>query len=153
MQSLFEFLEKHGLLIWFIMMIYILSIFLIKGKGALKLFANLDDKNIIYSEKYGSGYSTKSFRSKHGGVRNILRIIITDKELILKTPLLLAYIAQKHDMLQRIPLERIYKTERTSSLLNSGLHVFFKNENGEDKEIVLKSNRLDEIAKILNKYT
>ena len=75
------------------------------------MFSNLDLNKLVYSEKSASGYSTKSNKTKWGGASKVLHIMISDKELIIKTYLFMAYIAEKHDMLHRIPLENILSTE------------------------------------------
>ena len=78
--------------------------------------------------------------------------MITDKELIIKTYLFLAHVAEKHDMLHRIPLENILKTEIKKGTVFSKLFIEFKGNNGESKEIVLMSKNNDQIKEILDKY-
>jgi hypothetical protein len=134
------------------MAVTLISIFFIRGRKAIQMFSDLDLSNLVYSEKSASGYSTKSFRTKWGGASKVLHIMITDKELIIKTYLFLAHVAEKHDMLHRIPLENILKTEIKKGTVFSKLFIEFKGNNGESKEIVLMSKNNDQIKEILDKY-
>lgn len=139
----------YFLLIWAIGAVSIVTLFFIKGSKAIKMFDSLDLNRVIYSEKSASGYSTKSFRTRWGGASKVLHIIITDKELVIKTFLFLAYIAKRHDMLHRIPLENIVETRIEKGTFYSKLHVHF-NVGGEKKEVVLMSRNNERIKKILD---
>ena len=145
-------MDKYFFYIWLIMAVTLISIFFIRGRKAIQMFSDLDLSNLVYSEKSASGYSTKSFRTKWGGASKVLHIMITDKELIIKTYLFLAHVAEKHDMLHRIPLENILKTEIKKGTVFSKLFIEFKGNNGESKEIVLMSKNNDQIKEILDKY-
>lgn len=134
------------------MAVILVSIFFVRGRKAIQMFSDLDLSNLVYSEKSASGYSTKSFRTKWGGASKVLHIMITDKELIIKTFKFLAHVAEKHDMLHRIPLENISSAEIKKEAMFSKLFVEFKVQNGEEKEIVLMSKNNNQIKKILDKY-
>lgn len=152
MEQFTRFMDKYFFYIWLIMAVTLISIFFIRGRKAIQMFSDLDLSNLVYSEKSASGYSTKSFRTKWGGASKVLHIMITDKELIIKTYLFLAHVAEKHDMLHRIPLENILKTEIKKGTVFSKLFIEFKGNNGESKEIVLMSKNNDQIKEILDKY-
>jgi hypothetical protein len=152
MKQFTEFMDKYFIYIWLVMALTIVSIFFIRGRKAIQLFSDLDLSNLVYSEKNATGYSTKSFRTRWGGSSKILHIMITNKELIIKTYLFMAYIAEKHDMLHRIPLENILKTQIKKGVLFSRLFIEFKGQNGETKEIVLMSKNNDQIKEILDSY-
>ncbi len=130
----------------------LVSIFFIRGRKAIQMFSDLDLSSLVYSEKRASGYSTKSFRTKRGGASKVLHIMITDKELIIKTFMFLAHVTEKHDMLHRIPLENISRTEIKKGTIFSKLFVEFKGKDGEIKEIVLIAKNNNQIKKILDKY-
>ncbi|NOQ71918.1 MAG: hypothetical protein GQ574_07950 [Crocinitomix sp.] len=152
MEQFTEFLDKYFIYIWLVLAVSMVSIFFIRGKAAIKMFENLDLSNVAYSEKSASGYSTKSFGSKFGGASKVLHIIITDKELVLKTYLFLAFIAKKNDLLHIIPLTTLTNTELKDGRIFSKLHVRFTGIKGEEKEVVLMSKRNLEIKAILDKY-
>jgi|GEM_PF-4576532 len=151
MQQFIEFMNTYFFYIWLVMAVIVVSLLSIKGSKAIRMFSDLDLSNLIYSEKNASGYSTKSFRTKIGGASRVLHIMITDKELIIKTYLLFAYIAEKHDLLHRIPLENILSTEIKKGTRYSKLVVEFKGQHGEVKEIVLMSKNNIRIKEILDK--
>lgn len=152
MEIFTEFMDKYFFYIWLVMAVTLVSIFFIRGRKAIQMFSDVDLNNLVYTEKNASGYSTKSFRTKWGGASKVLHIMITDKELIVKTYLFLAHVAEKHDMLHRIPLENILKTEIKKGSLLSKLFIEFKGQNGDVKEIVLMSKNNRQIKEILDKY-
>lgn len=151
MEQFSEFMEHYFFYIWLIVAVTITSIFFIRGRKAIEMFSDLDLLKVIYSEKNASGYSTKTFISRSGGASKVLQIIITDKELIVKTFLFLAYVAEKQDLLHRIPFENILKTEIKKGVLFSKLFIEFKDQNGKIKEIVLISRNNIQIKEILDK--
>ena len=150
MTNFIEFIDKYFVHIWLVLAITILSIFYVRGRKAIQMFADLDLSKIVYSEKNASGYSLQSYRSKRGGASSVLHIFISDKELIIKTSLLLAYIAEKNDLLHRIPLDNIISTEIKKRTIHSKLFVKFKNSAGEVKTIVLISRNNKQIKEQLD---
>ncbi len=150
MGQFIEFIHNYFFYIWIVLVVTVVSLFFIKGRKAIQLFADLDLSKVLYSEKNASGYSTKSFRTKLGGSSKVLHVMITDKELIIKTYLLAAYIAQKHDMLHRIPLENIVNTEIKEGSFFSKLFIRFKGQQEELKEIVILSKNNYQIKEILD---
>lgn len=152
MQQFFDFMNEYFFYIWLIIAVTTISLLFIQGRKAIRMFSDLDLSHLIYSEKNASGYSTKSFRTKRGGASRVLHILITDKELIIKTYLLFASIAEKYDMLHRIPLENILSTEIKKGMIYSKLLVQFKGPGGEVKEIVLMSKNNIRIKEILDQY-
>jgi hypothetical protein len=133
-------------------MIYIVVNFYVRGRLALKIFPPLSPDSIIYSEKFASGYSTKSFKTRWGGASKVLHIIITENELWIKTFMFMAYIAKKHDLLHRIPLSEITHTEIKDGAVFSRLHISFNDANGIGKEIVLMSAHNAEITDLIEKH-
>ncbi len=152
MQHFIEFMDKYFFYIWLVMVVTVVSLFFILGKKAIQVFSDLDLSKLIYSEKNASGYSTKSFRTRWGGASRVLHIMITDKELIIKTNLFMAYIAQRYDLLNRIPLENMVRVEIKEGGFRSKLFVEFKEQGGEVKEIVLMSKNNFQIKEILDRY-
>lgn len=152
MAQYIEFMEKYFVYIWLAIAVSLVSIFFFRGRKAIQMFNDLELSKLIYSEKSASGYSTKSFRTKWGGASKVLHIMITDKELIIKTYLFLALIAKKHDMLHRIPLQNILKTKIINGKIFSRLFIEFKGDNGDLKEIVIISKNNNRVKEMLDKY-
>lgn len=150
MKQFFEFIHEYFFYIWLLMAVTMLSVFSITGSKAMQLFEGIDWSKLVYSEKNASGYSTKSLRTKLGGSSKVLHVMITDKELIIKTYLLMAYIAKKNDLLHRIPLEKIVRTEINEAKRFTRLFIQFKGEQDELKEIVIISKNNYQIEEILN---
>lgn len=152
MEQFTEFMDKYFFYIWLAMALWILSNFYFRGRAAIREFGSIDYSNIIYSEKSASGYSNTSWKTKRGGASKVLHILITDKELIIKTYLFLAYIAKRYDMLHRVPLENITSTALKRGAFSSKLHVTFTTIKGEEKEVVFMSKNNHQIKEILDKY-
>ncbi|WP_417265114.1 hypothetical protein [Brumimicrobium sp.] len=147
-----DVIKDNFFYIWLVLAVSMLAFFFIVGEKAMRKFKSLETKHILFSEKFASGYSTKSLRTRHGGASKLLHIVITEKELILKTYLFMAFIAKKHDLLHIIPLTDIVSTELKKNNIHSKLHIKFFGVNGEEKEIVLMSDRILKIKKILDQY-
>ena len=152
MEQFADFMDKYFFYIWLAIMLTIVSNFYFRGKAAIREFGPIDTSTIIYSEKSASGYSNKSWKTKRGGASKVLHILITEKELIIKTYLFLAYIAKRNDMLHRIPLENITSTTLKKGTFSSKLYLTFTTIEGKDKEIVLMSQNNLQIKEILDKY-
>ncbi len=152
MEQFTEFIDKYFFYIWFAVMLWIVSNFYFRGRAAIREFGLIDPSIIIYSEKFASGYSNKSWKTKRGGASKVLHILITDKELIIKTYLFLAYIAKRNDLLHRVPLENITSTALKKGAFSSKLHVTFTTTEGEDKEVVLMAKNNNKIKEILDRY-
>lgn len=152
MEQFTEFIEKYFFYIWLALALWIVLNFYFRGRAAIRQFGSIDYSTIVFSDKSASGYSNKSWKTKRGGASKVLHIIVTDKELIIKTYLFMAYIAKKHDMLHRIPLQNITCTSIKKGTFSSQLHVNFAIEKGEDKEVVLISKNNSQIKEILDRY-
>ncbi len=137
--------EHFFLMIWFIGVVTIISIFLINGKKSIKKFPKIDESNFEYVENSVSGYSTQSFKTKMGGARNVLRIRITENELWLTTNTFMAWIAEQFDLLHIIPIKSIQSVKANGKKIN----VEFE-KNGQTKKIVLMSKRQDKLVQLLN---
>jgi len=152
MEQFIDFMDEYFVFIFFGFVIVIVAIFFIGGKAAVKMFDDVDLTKVIYSEKFASGYSTKSFLTKLGGAQNSLHVIITDQQLILKCNFLLAFVANKFDLLHRIPLKNLVGTELKNGAFNSKLQVRFNTSDGQERVVVLMSKRNIEIKEVLDKY-
>jgi len=152
MEQFSEFMSQYFIYIWFVGVISTFIIIYVRGRKAMEVFSSLNACNWVYVEKGVSGYSTKSFKTRWGGGSNVFHVLISDKELVIKTFLLFAYFAKRSDMLHRIPLHRISRVEIKKRAIISKLFIEFEGENGVSKEIVLMSDNNAQIKKILDPY-
>ena len=106
-----------------------------RGKKALSIFPDINSVNVKYRDKTALGYSTKSWHTKVGGASRALDIVVTDKELWLKSFLLFAGITQQHDLLHKIPLNQITRVKEKGAEIT----LDFKNEKGEKKQVVINT--------------
>jgi hypothetical protein len=125
--------------------IFIIISFYTRGKKAKSIFPPIDTVNIIYRDKSASGYSTKSLKTKVSGANNTLDIVVTDSELWLTSKLLLASIGNTYDLLHRIPLDSILRVESKGKKIT----IDFKNQDNEDKQVVVMTKNMDEFFKAL----
>ncbi len=125
-------------IVWCIVVVFILTTFYLKGKKALSIFPDIDDDDIKFRDKRASGYSTKSFKTKMGGARKVLDIIVTNDELWLKSRLLFAFVSKKNDLLHRIPFNNI------KSIAENGKTIiidFTSADTGDNKQVVILTKK------------
>lgn len=124
-----------------------LKTFYDQGKAALAIFPDIKTVTVVYRDKTALGYSMKSWKTKVGGASRSLDIIVTDKELWLRSVLLLAGITRQHDLVHRVPLHRIGSAKESKE----GIVLSFKTEKGEAKQIVINTRDKQEFLKSIGK--
>ena len=133
-------------IIWFIAVIFILTTLYRRGKNALSIFPDIDSVNVLFREKRASGYSTQSTLTKMGGARNALDIVVTDKELWIRSMLLLASFGQQYDLLHRIPVKDILSINRNRKKVT----IDFNSGVGQQKQVVLKIKNTEKFLNAIN---
>lgn len=126
--------QQLFLLVWFIIVITLLTIMYIRGRKALEIFPNLDSVSLLFREKGVSGKSNKSILTKLGGANNILDVILTKDELWVRCPLLFAGFGKTYDLLHKVKLNSIHSAE----LIGNNVVVAFKAENGFETTLDLR---------------
>lgn len=135
------------IIIWAIGAIFVLTRLFLSGKKALSIFPDIGTVLVHYRDKTASGNSTQSWKTKMGGAKNVLDIVITDKELWLKSMLLFAGVCKQFDLLHKIPLSNITKvTEEGKSIT-----IDFKSDDGKNKQVVVQTKRPDVFVNTLGK--
>lgn len=122
-----------------------LKTFYDRGKKALSIFPDINSVTVTYRDKTGLGYSTKSWSTKVGGASRSLDIVVTDKELWLRSFLLLAGITQQHDLVHRIPLKKISRIKRDGATIT----LDFRNDKGERKQVVINTRDTEKFIESL----
>ncbi|MFK7784092.1 MAG: hypothetical protein AB8B56_03190 [Crocinitomicaceae bacterium] len=150
MKSFLSFLESYGIFIWLGLMVSFVLILYFTGRRQIREFGNVDYSKARFYEKFASGYSTKSWKTKRGGASRTLHILITDDEFILKTFMFVAYVAKRHDLLHRIPLKNVISAEVRRKLFQTELLVTCTTEEGEMKKFVLISAAQNRIKELLD---
>ncbi len=131
--------------LWVIVIAFILITLYKRGKKALSIFPDFQSVHVVYRDKSASGQSNKSGRTKMGGARNSLDIVVTNEELWLKNMLLFASIGKQYDLLHRVPLQNILSADQQGKRVT----VDFKTEDGEDKQVVLMTKQPSDFLKAL----
>ena len=119
-----------------------------RGKKALTIFPDIKTVTVVYRDRTATGYSTRSWQTRIGGASRSLDITVTDTELWIRSFVLLAGIAQQHDLIHRIRLSNITRTKDEGSFVK----VEFKNEKGQSKQVVINTrDKTDFISAIRSK--
>jgi hypothetical protein len=117
-----------------------------RGKDALSIFPDLNSVKIKYRDKTAVGYSTKSWHTKVGGASRSMDIIVTDQELWLRSFLWLAGITQHHDLIHRIPLNKITRVREKGAEIT----LDFRNEKGQARQVVINTRDNSEFLNALH---
>ncbi len=134
------------LIVWTIAVVLILSKLYIIGKKSLSIFPDINTVHVVYRDKSASGNSTQSWKTKMGGAKNVLDIVVTDKELWIKSMLLFAGIGKRYDLLHKVSLNNIKGVNTKGKKIT----IDFKTEDGEDKQVVIITKRPDDFMKAIN---
>lgn len=98
------------------------------------IFGNISADPFIFQEKRCSGYSKKSIFTRLGGARNVLEVIVTDKELCIKGIMsLFTFIGTKYDLSHRVPLGNVTNVK----LVKKNIELQLKTAKGSTSDIVL----------------
>ena len=117
-----------------------------KGKKALSIFPEISPNDILYHDSFASGYS-KSWPIRIGSPSNALEIVVTEKELWLKTMVLFASIQKFYDIIHKISLDKIHKVETKGRLIT----LSFTTETGENKQVVIKTKKPDDFLNAITR--
>lgn len=145
-----EWIFKNQILYFIITLIWLLfwiafSIYYRKKKG--KLIFGDPNVPILFKENTGSGNSNKNILTKIGGARNCLKVILSDKQLIITPffPFNLMLMPEIFDLEHFIIYDDILEIRK--GFLNS-TNILFK-LNGESREISLRLRQKEKFLSIL----
>lgn len=131
---------------WLVLAITMIYIMYYRGKKALKIFPELNESDILFREKYASGNSLKSFRTKMGGASGVLDVIITNDELWIKTLTLIAGFGNQFDLLHKVKLNQISAIK----IQKNKIKINFQVTNQTKTALLLRLKRGKEFYKIIN---
>jgi len=132
---------------WFSMGIIPLYMFISGSSKAKKMFEGISSSRFIFNEKKASGYSKKSFFTKMGGARNVLEVIVTEKELCIKGIMsVFTFIGTKYDLTHRVPLDNILN----ASMNGKAVELRLKNREGRISDLVLVLKNPEQFLRAIN---
>lgn len=111
-------------------------------------FPPLVSVDVRFRERRASGRALTSLKTRLGGANNALDVIVTDDELWLTSFALfgfMAAVAQRFDLLHRVPLERVEGVMRRKSVVR----VRFYRESGEPCEVELRLKKPERFVEAL----
>ncbi|WP_146035296.1 hypothetical protein, partial [Formosa algae] len=135
------------LIFWVIMAATMLTVMYKRGKKALDIFPDISSVHILFREKGVSGNSRKSLKTKLGGARNVLEIIVTNDELWIRSPLLFAGFGKTYDLLHKVQLLHISNAE----LNKKNVVITFNSTQKTETTLDLKMKKAQEFVEIINK--
>jgi hypothetical protein len=111
----------------------------------------LANASALYSDSFCSGRSLKSFRTKFGGARNCLKVVVTRDELFVLAPIrFLVYFTEKFDLEHSIAKKSISEFAKFRRLQLPGYRVTYISQNGEAHTIELWPRRPKEFEQAMN---
>lgn len=137
--------EHIFLTVWTIIAITGLSLMYRRGKKVLEIFPSLESVGILFQEKRVSGSSRKSSKTKRGGARNVLEVIITNDELWIRSPLLFASIANTNDLLHKVELSEVLNIE----LNKENVAISFSTNDKSETTLDLNMKKAKEFIRII----
>lgn len=135
------------LTVWFLVFILIAFFFIRKGQEALNIFPDISSVKVLFHEKRVSGYSTKSWRTRFGGAQHVLEIVLTKRELWIKSNRVFAGIGSMYDLLHKVSLKLV----NVKSVQGSMVVVEIKGSNGNARNIHLRMRNVEEFVIALKK--
>lgn len=129
------------------MAITMLTIMYKRGKKALAIFPNISSVDVLFREKGVSGNSRKSLKTKLGGASNVLDIIVTENELWIRSPLLIAGFGETFDLLHKVQLSRISNAESNKKKVV----ITFNSDGKTETTLDLKIKKAQEFVEIIKK--
>jgi len=119
----------------------------IRGKSALVIFPNITSVDVLFREKGVSGNSRKSLKTKFGGAKNVLDVIVTDCELWIRSPLLFAGFSKTYDLLHKVQLSHISNVESNKKKVV----ISFNSDGKIETTLELKMKKAQDFVEIINK--
>jgi hypothetical protein len=111
----------------------------------------LDDAPALYSDRFCSGRSLRSFRTKYAGARNCLRVVVTSENLFVLAPVqFLVYFTEKLDLEHAIPKSAIREFQKIHRFLQTRYRVSYEGRGGEMRTIELSPRRLKEFEEAMS---
>jgi hypothetical protein len=133
------------LVVWLVLTVGLCTFVYLRSKANLDhraIIERLRDASTLYSDNFCSGRSLKSFRTKYGGARNCLKVVVTRDGLFLLAPIqFLVYFTEKFDLEHDIPKNSIREFEKLNRPLQSGFRVSYLGQSGETRTIELWPRR------------
>lgn len=103
-----------------------------KGKGLV--FPKPTDPGVVYSERFASGSSHKSWRTRLGGANNCLTVIVTDSHLAITTFFPFTAFLDMYDLEHLIPLPEITDLSPRGKVID----VAFRRSDGTPGKVTLR---------------
>jgi len=141
-------METYFIYAWLAVTIFVFIAFYAGSKRALAIFPGIETVNVQYRNRFASGYALHQPLLKRGRANNVLDIVVTDKELWIKSMFLFAGLQKHFGLLHKIKIEDI----RSLQVDGHKITIGFINGEMESKEVVLIIKDSDAFLKAIKKH-
>ncbi len=128
------------IVVWLTAMLVMVFILYQRGKEALSIFPDLSSVKVLFREKGVSGYSEKSWLTKLGNANNVLEVILTNRELWVRSPVIFAGFLKTFDLLHKVELKQVTVVKAEHSKLELGVRT----KDGIERIIHLRMKKVSE---------
>jgi hypothetical protein len=105
----------------------------------------------LYSDSFCSGRSLKSFRTRFGGARNCLKVVVTQDDLFVLAPIrFLVFFTEKFDLEHAIAKRSITQFSMFRVMRQPGYRVTYISQSGEVRTIELWPRRPKEFEQAMD---
>lgn len=113
------------------------------------MFPDLESVRVLFKENRASGFSKKSFMTKRGGANKMLQVIITNRELWIRSHAMHATFAKKADLLHKVRLDRITGINE----VKKNIEVTFQNSDRSETTVSLKLKKPEDFTATIRENT
>jgi hypothetical protein len=111
----------------------------------------LEEAIPLYSSNRSSGRSLKNFKTRYGGARNCLKVVVTKGELVVTAPVaFLAAFSEDYDLEHSIPKESICEYVRFTRFFQRVYRVSYIDEQGVLRTIELWPKKSAQFEQAMN---
>lgn len=135
------------LLTWMFITFSILVFLFRKGKKALSIFPDIDSTEVIYRDRRASGWSDRTWLTRISGANRVLDVVVTDKELWLKTNVLFAGVGSHSDLIHKLSLSKITGIQQN----NKRVQITFKSPIGNRKQFTIITKKPTEFVEAMQR--
>jgi len=137
MEALQKFVFENFFLLFAIALLWnvlAVAFMLWKRKRRGLVLPKVSDPNVVFSERFASGSSDKSWMTRMGGASNCLTVIVTRSELVVTTFFPFTAFAGTYDLEHLVPISYISDI----ALRGKVTDVVFKHRDGSQRKISLR---------------
>jgi hypothetical protein len=135
---LLDYITANPQVFWAVfaaLLVFNIVFFVIGSRRSERRFKNQLDQQILFRERWVSGFSKRSPITRLGGARRVLEVVVTDRELWIKGVWpMFSFVGTKFDLTHRVPKSGIRKVVARGQIVE----IWFLNESGSESNVELE---------------